>query len=82
MQKIELKQAELAILSALVRVEIERTAQERREEQRETAMMLPKTLSAPRSQTAALGYYTERLHILCALKAKLDRDEGGDGNDA
>lgn len=78
MKTLKLKQAELAILSGLVRREIERTAQERREEQRETAVMLPQTLSAPRAQTAALDYYTERLHILRALKAKLDRDEGGD----
>lgn len=77
MKTIKLKQVELAILSGLVRREIERTAQERREEQRETAMTLPLTLGEPRPQTAALDYYTERLHILRALKAELDRDEGG-----
>lgn len=75
MKKVELLEAEVAVLSDLTRREIERTAKERREEQRETLVMPPQPPTAMRGQATALDYYTERLHMLRQLKAKLEREE-------
>lgn len=75
MKKVELTQAEVAVLSDLTGREIERTAREKHEEQRECMCILPQGIPPVKSQTAALGYYRERLRMLRQLKAKLEREE-------